>query len=690
MANTAVRITELDFDGIKNNLKNYLRSQSEFTDYDFEGSGMNVLLDILAYNTHYMGYYLNTVANEMFLDSAQMRNSILSLSKLTNYVPTSRIGAEAIVNVLVTPTQTENQVINILTVDKYTKLLGKDIDGTSYPFVAVNANTSFKTNGSFTFSNVHIKQGEVITQQFLMSPTNTYRRFELASANVDVGTILVSVQDSASNTTVIQYNLSDDITVANGNSAIYFVEENENLNYTIYFGDGILGKRPKDGSVITATYIDTSGSTANAINKFAFAGKVGGLFSSNVAVTTVQSAAGGAEKESVDTIKYRAPHAYTTQNRAVTKMDYENLLIKDYPNIGAVSVWGGEEYDPPVFGKLYISLKTKGNYGLSNFEKERIKSQLITNRNVVTVIPEIIDPDYVYIVVKSRVSYNPSLTGLTSNQILPYVQAAIYDYTNEQLNRFDSVLRKSKLQYYMENAEKSITGSDVQVYLQKRVALDTNVTKNYTIHYDLPLRKGDFLVKLTTFPAIKVIDVLGVEREVFIEETPQSFTGVDDVLVINPGKGYNSTPTITITGDGVGAAAEATVVNGAITKIMVTNKGTNYTRATVTISDGAGTEATAVAKLQSRYGTLRTAYYKPSGEKVVVNDYAGTIDYTEGTIFLQSLYTTGLVKNSYYDTDVLTISVPSNSEIINPLRNRIMTLDINDPNAISIEMIPES
>ncbi|NBT46195.1 MAG: hypothetical protein EBT06_15140, partial [Gammaproteobacteria bacterium] len=339
-------------------------SQSEFSDYNFEGSGMSVLLDILAYNTYYNSYYLNMVANEAFLDTAQIRQNILSQAKLINYVPTSPHAAEAMINVRVTPTASENQTLDTITLDKYTRLLGADIEGTSYPFVTINSNTAHKSGSSFYFPNVWIKQGEVITQQFAMSSNNKTARFEIPSANVDTKTLTITVQESASNSYTEEFLHSSDITTATANSRIYFLEENENLNYTLQFGDGVLGYRPKDGNIIIATYVDTQGSMGNDVSKFNFVEPVGDIYTGNVRVTTVSSSRTGSDKEDIDRVRLRAPQYYTAQNRCVTVRDYETILVKEYQNIDAVSIWGGEDNDPPVYGKVYISIKTKGFYTL--------------------------------------------------------------------------------------------------------------------------------------------------------------------------------------------------------------------------------------------------------------------------------------------------------------------------------------
>lgn len=689
-SNTALQITELDFHEIKNNLKEFLRGQPEFTDFDFEGSGMSILLDVLAYNTHMGAFYLNMIANEMFLDTAQLRNSILSHAKLTNYVPESRHGAMAKVNILITPSSTEDQNTTSVTLDKYTRLLGADKDGINYPFIALNTNTAVKVNGTFTFSNVWIRQGEVITRQFPMdSDTNASARFKIPSANVDLDTLLVSVQTSNSNNYTETYSLVSDITTLRGNTRSYFVEEDTDSKYTVYFGDNVLGKRPDDGNIVILTYLDTVGPAANNIGRFNFVESVGGVYSDNVRITSVSASTSGTEKESVEDIRFRAPFHYTTQNRAITELDYKTLITQDYPNIDSVSVWGGEDNDPPVYGKVYISLKTRQNYALTNLEKENIKNALIRTRNVLTIIPEIVDPDYEYLLLRGSVGYNPSATSLTGAQLLGKVRTAIASYVNTDLNNFDSTFRKSRLQLYIDNADNAITSSDITVYLQKRVLIETGVSRNYSIPFNAKLRKGDYTTKLYSFPPLTVTDLTGVSRDVFIEEVPNSFTGIDAISITNSGRNYETVPTVTITGDGIGATAEAVIVNRRIDQIRVTSPGSNYTRATVSITGGGGTEASATAVLEAKNGLLRTFYYKSNGEKVIVDADAGTINYETGEVFLSQLKASAVVPNDFYALNYLTINAPAANQIIYPQRNRIITLDTLDASAIQIEMVPE-
>jgi len=687
-SNTTLRITELDFAAIKENLKTFLRSQSEFQDFDFEGSGMSVLLDILAYNTHYMGYYLNMVGNEMFLDTAQIRASVLSHAKAINYVPASKQGAQAFLNITVTPSDTEPANLNLITLDRYTRFLGQDIDGVNYPFVALYSNTTSKVNSSFQFANVVIKQGEVITLQYEMTSDNKNRRFEIPSANVDTTTLVITVQESSSNTDTKVYAQAEDLVTLTSESEVYFIEENENLNYTFYFGDNVIGKRPKDGNIITCTYIDNVGSLANKISNFVAADSIDG-YRNNVIISAVESSFSGTDKETIEQVRYRAPYFYSTQNRAVTAFDYATLITKDYSNIDSVSVWGGDENDPPIYGKVFISLKTKDNLILSNVEKERIKQELIENRNVLTVIPEIVDPEITYILIRGSVVYNPTVSNISSNEIFNLSVAAIEDYESTELNQFNSTFRKSKLQNLIESVDRSITGSDLRVFLQKRIQLDTTQAKKYTINTNFPIKKGDFNNKISSFPQINVFDTIGVQRQVFFEEVPSAFTGVDGVDIVNPGINYTSVPTVTIIGDGTGATAEAKITAGRISSIVMLNKGINYSRATVSITGDGGSEASAVARLESKFGRLRTYYTKVNGEKVIVNDNAGTVNYETGLIEILSLNTQGAVENDFYDENVLTINIPIDREIITPLRNRVLTIDQNDPTSIQIDIIAE-
>jgi len=691
-ANSTLRITELDFGSIKNNLKEFLRGQNEFADYDFEGSGMNALLDVLSYNSHYLGYYLNQVANEMFIDTAQLRNSIVSHAKLMNYVPAGERAATSIVNITVTPSLMENQVSQTATLPKYTQFLSKPIDGISYNFLAVNSNNATKSaNGAFHFNNVHLKQGELQTMTYTVSPTNTKRRYTIPSGSVDLDTIVVTVQESSSNTLIYNYNKAEDLTELRSNSAIYFVEENPDSNgsYTIAFGDGILGKSLSNGNIVLIRYIDTQGTGANKANSFSLVQTIDG-YRDNVIVSSVKAAAGGAKKETIEQIRYRAPIHYTVQNRAVTTEDYKSIILKDYPNIYSASVWGGEENDPPIYGKIFISMSPVDGYAISLVEKQRIVKKILENRSVLTVTAEIVDPEYVYFIINSKVYFDSRLTSLDDNELAALIRTTIIDYRDSELRTFSSIFRNSVLQRMIDSVDNSITSSELDVYLQKRFEPTLLETKNYTLNFNTPLYKGSSQDKLYSYPAVTVEDINGVYRNVYFEEIPDSYSGIDSIDIINPGIEYSVPPAIVITGDGIGAAAVAKVVNGRITSITITSRGINYTRATVSIVGREGNGGTALAVLQNRTGEIRTYYYKTNGEKVIVNGAAGTIDYDKGIVRINGFRPIGLIPNANYANDILTINIRPLSETIYPLRNRILDIDENDFSSIQTIAVDEN
>lgn len=689
-SNTALKVTELDFASIKNNLKTFLRSQSEFTDYDFDGSGMSVLLDILAYNTYYNAFYLNIAANESFLDSAQIRKNIVSLAKQINYLPRSKKGSIASIDITFTPGPFTNPNTNIATIPKYTNVVGLNSEGVYYNFIVTDTRIESKSNGVFHFANVEIKQGDVITYQYEMTANNAARSFEIPSQNVDVSTITVKVQQSSANSFQTEYFVADDLTEIKANSEIFFIDEDVNGNYKVQFGDNVIGKRPANGNIIIISCVDTSGELANNISSFSLLSVPPELLNSQININTVNSAFGGAERETEDQIKFRAPYAYTAQNRAVTKNDYEAIILRDFSNIDAVSVWGGEDNDPVIYGKVFMSLKTKNFFALTETQKNEIKEELIGRRNVLTIIPEIVNPEYVYILVNGKVSYNINRTTKTASEVASAIRQSIINYTVDELNTFKSTFRKSKLQQYIEASDQAITGSDLTIYLQRQVDIIPNETRNYTVLFNAPLTKGSITDKLNTFPEATVLDNEGIERKVFFEEVQGSQTGVQSVNITDNGSDYTSAPTVTITGDGNGANAYAKIINGKVTEIVVDKKGFEYTRATAAITGGGGIGAAATVSIENNFAFLRTYYYKTNGEKVIVDPQAGTVDYVRGRIVLDSLYALNTVPNSFYANNVLAFNAVPSDEIITPLRNRILTLDPNDGKSIVIELIPET
>ena len=602
-------------------------------------------------------------------------------AKTLGYTPRTASCASALVNAtIISPTSTPD-VATIPALQPFTTI----VDNKTYTFYNLEDVTIAKSGtSSYVFQNLEIVEGTPLTYTYTVIPGS---RFVIPNQNMCLRTLSVSMQETATSDIVYTYNLSDDLTKVTSESRVYFLKEIDGGLYEITFGDGVIGKALETGNVVTLSYFVSSLGEPNGASTFTYQGA--NVLGSNLSTVTTTAAFGGGEVEDITSIKFNAPRMYAAQNRAVTVKDYETILLKDYNNIDAVSIWGGEDNDPVVYGKVYMALKTKGYYSLSNLEKERIKTTLIENRNILTVVPEIVDPEYVFVQVRGKVYYNPSITTKTAEEISTLAVDAVLNYNERELTGFKSVFRKSKLQYYIENADPSITGSDIEIFMQRRVPITINAQKNYVVRFNSELRKGDFENKFSTYPQIKVVDANKAFKDVFFEEVPDSFTGVDRIDVTNAGINYTYAPTVTIVGDGTGAAATATVVGGRITKITITSKGTNYTRATVTIS-GDGSEAGAVAVLEARIGTLRSYYFKDNGEKVIVNTDAGTINYDTGEISLTSLTAYEVIQNDFYDSDILAINVSPAGEVIHPSRQRIIAIDYRNKQSINIDTIAES
>jgi hypothetical protein len=671
-------ITDLDFETIKTNLKEFLSSQTTFLDYNFEGSALSILINLLSYNTYYSAYYTNMVANELFIDSAQVRNSLLSHSKSLNYTPVSRRAATAIVDIMVTPPGGNLQ--SVLTLDRFTEFQSQAIDGVNYTFVPVGSQSVYKENGVFTFQDVEIKSGtpQLATLTY-DSSSNPASRFELPNDDIDTDTLLVTVQVSDINTSSEVFQLSSDVTEVESTSAVYYLSTSTNNKYQLTFGDDAISKALSNGNIVIASYLSTPGAAANKANSFA-TGSIGGF--SNVIITPVSSASAGAERESDDSIRRNAPLAYTSQNRAVTQKDYESLLKSLYPNIQSIFVWGGEDNIPPVYGKVFISIAPKEGVIINDAEKVRIASEILGPISILTITPELVDPDYVYLKFETTVEVDGKKTTLTAPQIVTTVMSSIVDYSEDTFNQFGAIFVISKFSRAIDDSLTAIIGSDTTVRLEKRFTPTLNTRSTYTVSFATPLHHAPIQTALKS-TAFTVFDGTDILRTAYLEEMFNSSTGVDSIMITNPGFNYVDPPTITITGDGTGALAEATIVNGRIETITVTKRGTSYTSAIVTISGGVGEGGEASAVVQSKYGTLRLFYYNSNSEKVDIDPEIGTIDYFKGEIVISDLR----VVESLTDTEDIRISVEPEESIIETQQNQLLLLDSNDPTAINISVV---
>jgi hypothetical protein len=682
--NSNIQVTDLDFNLIKNNLKQFLQSQDVLQDYNYDGSALSTLLDILAYNTQYQAYYLNMVANEMFLDSALNRSSVVSHAKLLNYTPKSASAPRAIINLVM-----NNVTTSSLTLPKFTSFLSEAIDGVAYKFVTLNSETQNTNlaNNTVTYNNLTIKQGEPVVLNFTYSSSgNPTSVFELPDTNIDTSTISVTVQQNNSNGSSMVYTLVDNFLSLDSETPAFFLQEGINGFYQIYFGDGILGKALTDGNIINVSYIITSGITPTGANNFVLMDTISGFSQSTV--TSVLAATQGKEKETIESIKYTAPKSYAAQGRAVTKEDYIYLIQNNsglFP-IDAVNVWGGEENNPPIYGTVFIAIKPSGGFTLTQSQRAVIQEEIIKPISILTVQPRIVDVDYTYLVIKSNILYEPKLTSLTSSQLQTQVTTAIQNFAKETLNTFNSTFKLSSLISTVQGVNSSFVTNDANIVLQKRFSPNLNNSTTYTLNFDTSLKKDIFGKSISATPTFQMVDTdnNGVIREtVYLEETPSSTTFVESISVTNPGFGYTAIPKVTILGDGLGATAEATIVNGRINKITVTNQGTNYTQAIVQITptDGNGSLGLGTAILAGNKGTLRT-YYFENNVKRILNINAGTINYDTGAVTLTDF--SPLQINS--PLGILSIQAVPTTTIISSQKDKIITLDNTDPNSISVSI----
>ena len=472
---TKLEISELDFDGIKSNLKTFLSQQDEFTDYDFEGSGMSVLLDVLAYNTHYLGYNANMLANEMYLDSADLRSSVVSLAKQVGYTPTSCTSSTATIDVLV-----NNASGASLTMSRGTKFT-TTVDGQSYSFVN-NADVSITpTDGVYKFSNLTVYEGSYLNYKYTVNTSDIDQRFIVPNDSVDTTTLTVKIQESSSDATTNTYTLATGITELDATSKVYFLQEVEGGRFEVYFGDGVLGKAVADGNIVILDYINCNRDAPNGATTFSLSGTIGGF--SSATVTTVSNASGGTGLESINSIKYNAPRDYTAQDRAVTTEDYKTLVKSLYANAQAVQVYGGEDAATPDYGKVYISIKAKSGSNLTTATKDSIVTSL-KKYAVASVTPVIIDPETTYITLVVNFKYNSGITTKDVTTLQTNVLTKIASYNNDTLEDFAGMFRYSKLVEAVNDADTSILSNITTVRMYKYFTPTLNSGLKYTLSYN--------------------------------------------------------------------------------------------------------------------------------------------------------------------------------------------------------------
>ena len=461
-----LRVTELDFDAIKSNLKTFLKAQTEFKDYDFEGSGINILLDTLAYNTHYLGFNANMLANEMFLDSASLRSSIVSHAKTLGYEVSSARAPYATVNISLSTTATTK------TMPAGTAFT-TSVDGTDYQFVTIADVTASNTGTSVPFDSVKIYEGSYITTKYTVDTSDVDQKFLLRDANSDTSTLTVKIQTSASDTTTTTYTKATDITQLTSNSTVYYLQETDSGLFEIYFGDGTVSKALSDGNIVVLQYVITNKSETNGASTFSAPSSIDSVTS--ITVTTVANAVGGADAETLQSIKLNAPLDYAAQGRAVTVDDYKTYTKKLFANTQAVSVWGGEDgsFDTstgvssnPEYGKVFISIKSTTGENLTTVQKSNLVAAFAPFK-VASITPVVVDPETTFLILNVTFNYDSTATTSTKDELASLISTTISNYNSSDLQEFNSSFRHSKLLGLIDDTDTSILNNTTTVTMGK-------------------------------------------------------------------------------------------------------------------------------------------------------------------------------------------------------------------------------
>ena len=563
-----LKVTELDFDQIKLNLKNYLKTQSTFNDYDFDGSGLSVLLDVLAYNTHYNAMAAHFALNEAFLDSAQIRGNVVSRANLLGYTPRSQLGARAVVNIEVDVTGISGTPTS-LSLPRGTKLTSLT-DGVVYKFVVLETQSAVKSSNKYTFNNVTIVEGTYKTLKFRVDNDITTQKFQISDKDVDTSTLRVRVQANQDSTSYDIYSKFTTLLNVISTSKIYHLQENSNEYYEIYFGDGVTGFKPTNNNIVTLDYMHTNGPEANGCNTFSIVGNIGGYVPS--APTTVTAATGGVIQETIESIRYNAPLTFTSQNRAVTSDDYRAIIQKEFSDIDAISTWGGEDNDPPDYGSIYVCVKPVLAETLTASQKAEITGTILKGKNVVSITPILVDPNFTYLDLDVFFKYNNNLTDRSPVELTAVVRDTIDDYSFNNLNKFDGVFRHSQLLKAIDAADPSIQNSTVRPFMHKSFTgatalADNNHTLNFTGSFYVSGSATDSVISSSGFQISSAITDLhyfgdeaidgSTERRVYLYKL---VSGVETIVIpdcgtVNPTTGKvvlnsfatHGSPTIKIT-----------------------------------------------------------------------------------------------------------------------------------------------
>lgn len=529
MPNNKITTTDLDFDAIKQNLKVYLQGQQKFSDYDFDGSGLSILLDVLAVNTHYNGLYNNLAVNEAFLDSASKRSSVVSKAKELGYVPMSARSATARVKVLLVDNRFDAEpVLEIPVNTQFTTT----INGVEYTFYTTGTHIAYRSGTNYVFSEdsdddndaddgIEIKEGRLLHYEFEADGINNI--FTIPNSGIDTTTLRVIVQENAQTSTYDTYLLSSSMLNIDGQSKVYFLKETDDNFYQIEFGNGVIGKALVAGNVVKIDYMVSSADLPNGARVFKYTNPPS---PTTAYVTTVTPAYGGSIPENLTDIKWNAPRMYAAQNRCVTLDDYRAIINSLYPNADTINVWGGESNDPPEYGKVFISIKPQGSERLSRGEKNHILDAILAPRKVVTMHPEIEDPIYLYVELNTTFYYNPDETTRTAASLTALVRNSILGYNDTLLSKFGGILKYSTLSRYIDSSEGSIKNSISTMILRRAIEPVYNTSTTYTIELGNKIHNAGICENSVLSNKFNVLNQRG---EVQFDDVPRVGSSIGDI-----------------------------------------------------------------------------------------------------------------------------------------------------------------
>ena len=621
-----LNVTELDFDQIKQNLKNYLKTQSEFNDYNFEGSGLSTLLDVLAYNTHYNAMAAHFSLNEAFLDSAQIRGNVVTRAKLLGYVPRSVLSPRAAVNITIDVTNEVGTLPDTLTMPRGTKLTSS-VAQKQYQYVTLQTQTADLTidsstnpvTKSYIFTNVSIAQGYYKSLKYRVDNDIENQKFQVSDSDADTSTLRVRVQENEQSSSFDIYTRFETLLNVTSTSQVYYLQENNSNYYEIYFGDGVTGKKPLNNNIITLDYVYTDGDESNGANVFLMSDSVGGFGSSSV--TTVSAAAGGAVQETSESIRFNAPLTFTSQNRAVTSDDYRAIIQREFTNISSISCWGGEDNDPPDYGAVYISIKPIIAETLTTAEKQEITGTILKGKNVVSITPYIVNPNYTYLELDVFFKYNPNLTDRTSVELTSVVRDTISDYNFNQLNKFDGVFRHSQLTALIDKADPAIQNSTVRPYMFMNITPSvTQGANNFDLNFTSPFYESgastDYILASTPF---KLAYSGTIDH--YFGDIPLANTTDRQVIIYK-----------IVDGKDVVVINNAGTVSPASGKIQLNNF-TTYSNATIRLTVTPNSLDLAPKRDQLIAIDALRVQITPTVDTIAVSGSTGTIDYTTPSRF---------------------------------------------------------